>query len=391
MQRIRTVKPELFKHDGLFDAEQESGLPLRVAFIGLLTCCDREGRFRWKPRILKLDVLPYDDVDFEEVLNELARKGFICKYEASGEFFGLVPSFSKHQYINNKETASSLPDPKEGQICEPSHISEIDAISTRERRVNIVEPSQDSPYSKKKGFVYLALCEEAMAFKIGFAEYNPEQRIKDLNNGNPNEIRLVEVIETVKGTETHIHQGLASHKVRGEWFGINEESCEILHAWFSRETHEELVTLFDSRGKELEGKGTGKEHVPAVASTTAAKKRAEPNPLNCETWEAYSSAYFLRYEVGPMRNAKTNGQIAQLVKRLGANAPHVAAWYVSHNKSWYVQHSHSLDSLVKDAEGLYTQWATNNQVTESQARSADRLGSAGRLLDSIEFDPDERF
>jgi hypothetical protein len=64
MARIRTVKPELFRHDSLFEAEQECQLPLRLAFIGLFTCCDREGRFRWRLRQLKLDVLPYDSIDF---------------------------------------------------------------------------------------------------------------------------------------------------------------------------------------------------------------------------------------------------------------------------------------------------------------------------------------
>jgi hypothetical protein len=58
--RIRTVKPELFNHEGLFDAEMEERLPLRVAFIALFTCCDREGRFRWQPRRLKLHMLSFE-------------------------------------------------------------------------------------------------------------------------------------------------------------------------------------------------------------------------------------------------------------------------------------------------------------------------------------------
>jgi hypothetical protein len=54
MARIRTVKPDLFRHEGLFDAERASGLPLRIAFAGLWTAADREGRFAWSPRTLKL-------------------------------------------------------------------------------------------------------------------------------------------------------------------------------------------------------------------------------------------------------------------------------------------------------------------------------------------------
>ena len=46
MSRIRTVKPELFKHEELFDTELASGLPLRLAFTGLFTVADCEGRFK---------------------------------------------------------------------------------------------------------------------------------------------------------------------------------------------------------------------------------------------------------------------------------------------------------------------------------------------------------
>ena len=64
MARIRTVKPSLFRNEELFNSEKETGLPLRIAFAGLFTAADRDGRFAWKPKELKLDCLPHDDVDF---------------------------------------------------------------------------------------------------------------------------------------------------------------------------------------------------------------------------------------------------------------------------------------------------------------------------------------
>lgn len=127
MARIRTIKPDFFKHDGLFDAEQESGLPLRLAFIGLWTVADREGRFAWRPRQLKTDALPYDEVDFSRVLDALASRGFIVKYASGDEHFGYIPSWNKHQVINNRETASCLPEPID--IADNS-----DASSTRRPR-----------------------------------------------------------------------------------------------------------------------------------------------------------------------------------------------------------------------------------------------------------------
>ena len=62
MARIRTVKPDLFRHEELLEAEHHFKLPLRLAFIGLFTTCDREVLFRWRPRQLKLDILPYDEI-----------------------------------------------------------------------------------------------------------------------------------------------------------------------------------------------------------------------------------------------------------------------------------------------------------------------------------------
>ena len=109
MGRIRTIKPEFFRHEELFEAEKKSGLPLRVAFAGLFTVADREGRFKWKPTVIKFDVLPYDDVDMELVLYILWEKGFIRRYNVDGKEYGVIPSFKDHQAINNKEAKSNLP------------------------------------------------------------------------------------------------------------------------------------------------------------------------------------------------------------------------------------------------------------------------------------------
>ena len=126
MGRIRTIKPEFFKHAALYDAEIETELPLRVAYAGLWTCCDREGRFKWRPRALKLNILPYDNCDFSRVLDALTTRGFLVKYASENDTFGFVPTFLEHQVINNRESGSVLPNP-----CE---CNTIDASATREAR-----------------------------------------------------------------------------------------------------------------------------------------------------------------------------------------------------------------------------------------------------------------
>lgn len=118
--RIRTIKPEFFTHEGIFDLEKETGLPIRIAFSGLWCACDKEGRFKWEPRRLGIQILPYDGIDFSRVLDALITRGFVVKYESNGGVFGCVPSFTKHQVINNRETPSSLPEPPQNQRVDAS-------------------------------------------------------------------------------------------------------------------------------------------------------------------------------------------------------------------------------------------------------------------------------
>src|SRR4051812_32980292 len=111
MSRTRLIRPGFFKHAELYDAEMASGLPLRVAFAGLWTVTDRDGRFAWKPRELKSDVLPHDEVDFATVLDALESHGFVQRYVVDGKLFGLIPSFGAHQTFHKTEPSSKLPAP----------------------------------------------------------------------------------------------------------------------------------------------------------------------------------------------------------------------------------------------------------------------------------------
>jgi len=111
MARIRTIKPSFFRHIELYEIEKKSKLPIRIAFAGLWTAADREGRFKWKPKELKLDALPHDDVDFSRVLDVLVTGGYLVRYMVEGVLYGVIPSWNLHQSINNRESESVLPPP----------------------------------------------------------------------------------------------------------------------------------------------------------------------------------------------------------------------------------------------------------------------------------------
>lgn len=133
--RIRTVKPEFFTHEGLFEAEKETGLPIRIAFVGLWCAADREGRFRWQPRRLGVQIMPYDQADFSRVLHACLTRGFVVAYRVNGEVFGVIPSFTKHQIINNREAESILPAPDSENAELLTKPEEVDAFPTRAPRV----------------------------------------------------------------------------------------------------------------------------------------------------------------------------------------------------------------------------------------------------------------
>lgn len=108
MSRIRTIKPEFFTSEDIV-----SLTPLaRLFYVSLWCEADREGRFEWKPRTLKMRYLPADDCSVEELGRELIDAGLIVLYQVGdGRVYAHIPGFVRHQVINNREAESTLPAP----------------------------------------------------------------------------------------------------------------------------------------------------------------------------------------------------------------------------------------------------------------------------------------
>lgn len=100
---------------------------------------------------------------------------------------------------------------------------------------------------------------------------------------------------------------------------------------------------------------------------TKSKAVTGPTPTS-QTWDAYKASYVLRYGHEPVRNAMVNGQIANIVKRLGSDAPEVMRFYVAHGDSFYLKKGHAVGLALKDAESLRTQWKRGKAVTHSDVK-----------------------
>lgn len=117
--------------------------------------------------------------------------------------------------------------------------------------------------------------------------------------------------------------------------------------------------------------------VPALAAPLSkVALEAQMQEACKQTWAAYRTAYRLRHGVDPVRNAKVNTNVRDLVKRLGRDeAPQVAGWFLSVNEQYAVKRMHDLGVLLAGAEAYRTQWATGRQVTTTSAQHTDQTQS----------------
>jgi len=122
---------------------------------------------------------------------------------------------------------------------------------------------------------------------------------------------------------------------------------------------------------------SGEPSVPSlVAPLSKGEQEAQMQEACKQTWGAYRMAYRERHGVDPVRNAKVNANVRDLVKRLGREeAPHVAGWFLSVNEQYAVKRMHDLGVLLAGAEAYRTQWATGRQVTSTSAQHTDQTQS----------------
>lgn len=118
MARTRFLKPSFFTNDNLAEIS-----PLgRILFAGLWCHADREGRLIDRPKKMKVEILPYDECEVDNLLNDLQDREFIFRYSVGEENYIQITKFSVHQKPHYKESASSIPPPPgitDSYRCDP--------------------------------------------------------------------------------------------------------------------------------------------------------------------------------------------------------------------------------------------------------------------------------
>lgn len=106
MARIRTIKPEFWKHEDLSELPEAT----HMLAAALLNHADDEGYFNANPGLIKSECCPLREpsVSIQDSLISLSRIGYIRLFKgADGKRYGQVVTFDDHQRVN-RPTASKI-------------------------------------------------------------------------------------------------------------------------------------------------------------------------------------------------------------------------------------------------------------------------------------------
>jgi uncharacterized protein YlbG (UPF0298 family) len=146
MARSRNIKPGIITNDELASTSPFA----RLVFIYSWMLADYNGNLEYKPVKLKVQTLPYDDVDIDGLVTELERFGFVKRYDENGSRYMHICNFKKHQNPHKNEITrgSDLPvfddskastEPKEKDSIKQCHTAHSEKVATKTERV----PSQN--------------------------------------------------------------------------------------------------------------------------------------------------------------------------------------------------------------------------------------------------------
>jgi hypothetical protein len=111
----------------------------------------------------------------------------------------------------------------------------------------------------------------------------------------------------------------------------------------------------------------------APARQTRASK---PASLISAAWDAFASAHERRHGVAPVWCGKMAGIFKRIVGEVGAEAPAIAAYYLTHNGAFYVSCGHSAPILERDIQKLRREMLTGSQVNAAAARQTEQRAAA---------------
>lgn len=154
MARKREIHPGFFKNEDI----AEMSYPARLMLIGIWNVADREGRLEDRPKKLRGEILPYDNCNGEELVAEIAAKGFIIRYEIGGNKYIQVNNWHKYQDIHPKESPSIIPAFPENNPGTTQDDSKVNLGNTQEQPRENPGVTQDDSFHPIPSYTSFPSC-----------------------------------------------------------------------------------------------------------------------------------------------------------------------------------------------------------------------------------------
>lgn len=108
MARIRTIKPEFWKHEDLSELAPET----HMLAAALLNYADDEGYFNANPKLIQAECCPLreDSTNVRRSIEALSKIGYIRLFEGSdGKSYGHIVTFLDHQRVDRAKPSKIKP------------------------------------------------------------------------------------------------------------------------------------------------------------------------------------------------------------------------------------------------------------------------------------------
>lgn len=101
-----------------------------------------------RPKRIRAEILPFDLVDIDPLLDELAARAFIKRYTVDGKRYIQVLKFLEHQKPHATEKDSAIPD--ENGFCTVHERTKNNCVTGKFSRINVLTPTDNSYLTVKQ-------------------------------------------------------------------------------------------------------------------------------------------------------------------------------------------------------------------------------------------------
>lgn len=256
--RARNLKPGFFKNEILAELD-----PLtRILFTGLWCMADREGRLEYRPKRIKVELLPYDNCNIEKMLVVLSKE-FITIYEVDGNKYIEINKFKEHQNPHIKEAASSIPAPEKHHTSTVQEQDEHGSRPADSLSLDSLNPITDSPLlipviaasdenhspppfisiplnDKTEFSVFTPMIDE---WRNLFPKVDVEQELRNIRAWNLSDPKRR---KTKSGVVKHITQWLAKEQNRGGNGRSSPSKTSGIEEWLREKQGEDDGQILDA-------------------------------------------------------------------------------------------------------------------------------------------------